>query len=189
MPTTDIDLVNRALTRLGAQPIASFADAGTEAATASALYPPARDALIAGYPWRFATRRAALTRAMQDPEADYAHAFDLPVDFLRALSLGTAGRARGLNFAIAGQAVLADADPVVLTYIAQVGEAVMPPHVQDALVARLTAEFCLPLTESTSRAEMLARAAEDALATARRIDAQQDSPRALTGYPLIEARR
>lgn len=187
--STDLDLVNRALTKLGASPIAAFTDPSVEASTAGILYPASRDALLASYPWRFATRRAALVQRPDPPAADFRLAYDLPADFLRALSLGGAGRGRGARFAIAEDAVLTDIDPAILTYIAAVGETAMPPHVQDALVARMAAELCLPLTESTSRADLLARLATDALTQARRIDAQQDTPKALAGFPLIEVRR
>ena len=58
-----------------------------------------------------------------------------------------------------------------------------------AELPRLAAEFCLPLTESASRAEVLFRLAENELRQARRLDSQQDTPRAIDGYPLVDVRR
>jgi hypothetical protein len=55
-------------------------------------------------------------------------------------------------------------------------------------LARLAAEFCLPLTENTSRAELLARLAEAELRSARRADSQQASATALGSFPLISVR-
>jgi hypothetical protein len=55
-------------------------------------------------------------------------------------------------------------------------------------VARLAAEFCLPLTESQSRAEMLFRLAETELRGARLVDSQQDTPRAIEHFPLVDVR-
>jgi hypothetical protein len=55
-------------------------------------------------------------------------------------------------------------------------------------VARLAAEFCLPLTENTSRADLLNRTAEQELMRAKRVDAQQDTPNALQDFSLINAR-
>jgi hypothetical protein len=57
-----------------------------------------------------------------------------------------------------------------------------------ALVARLAAEFCLPLTENTTRADLLARLAEAELRVARRADSQQASATALGSFPLISVR-
>jgi hypothetical protein len=55
-------------------------------------------------------------------------------------------------------------------------------------VARLAAEFCLPLTENSSRAERLARLAEDELRLARLVDSQQDTPPRVEDFSLIRAR-
>ena len=58
----------------------------------------------------------------------------------------------------------------------------------DCLVARLTAEFCIPLTENSSRAEMLYRLAEAELRVARQADSQQASARVIENFPLISVR-
>ena len=63
-----------------------------------------------------------------------------------------------------------------------------PPFFAQALVARLAAEFCLPLTESASRSEVLFRLAEAELRQARLVDSQQDTPRAIEGFPLVDVR-
>jgi hypothetical protein len=55
-------------------------------------------------------------------------------------------------------------------------------------VARLAAEFCLPLTENSTRTERLARIAEDELRLARLVDSQQHTPGRVEDFTLIEAR-
>jgi len=67
-------------------------------------------------------------------------------------------------------------------------ESAFPPFFASALVARLAAEFCIPLTENSSRAEMLFRLAEAELRVARQSDSQQASARVLEGFPLISVR-
>lgn len=76
-----------------------------------------------------------------------------------------------------------------MTYIYQPGENNFPPFFCDALVAKLAAEFCLPLTESTTRAEFLEKVAEDELNRARLIDSQQATPRKFEDFTLVEARQ
>jgi hypothetical protein len=56
------------------------------------------------------------------------------------------------------------------------------------VIARLAAEFCLPLTENSSRAEALAKLAELEFRRARLIDNQQDSQLGFEDFTLIEAR-
>src|SRR5688500_10711972 len=101
MALSDIALCSRALIRLGAAPIASFNDGTAESEIAGALFGPVRDALLSAYGWSFATGQVALSGLESPPVADYQKAFQLPTDFLRAISAGEGGRGRGLNYRIA----------------------------------------------------------------------------------------
>ena len=67
-------------------------------------------------------------------------------------------------------------------------EAELPAFFVPLLVTRLAAEFCIPLTEGSSRAMDLYRLAEAELRTARLIDSQQTTPQAFDDFTLIEAR-
>lgn len=188
MASTAVQLCTRALIALGARPIASFEEGSVEAQVAGQLYPGLRDALLSAHPWNFATAQGRLARLAAQPVADFAYAFQLPPAFLRALSAGQGTRGRGVEYRIAERRLHADSDAVVLTYLYRPREVDFPPFFDQALVARLAAEFCLPLTESASRAEVLTRLAERELQRARQIDAQQDAPPRLEDFPLVEAR-
>ncbi|WP_029009196.1 hypothetical protein [Azospirillum halopraeferens] len=187
MSLTAIGLCSRALIKIGATPITAFEEGTAEAEVAGALYAPTRDALLSAHPWSFATVQATLPRLDGAPAADYTHAFQLPADFLRALSAG-AGRGRGLEYRIHGRTLQADAGAVVLTYVRRPAEEDFPPFFDQALIARLAAEFCIPVTENTSRADTLHRLAEAEFRRARLTDAQQDSQERLEGFTLVEAR-
>lgn len=188
MALNDIGLCSRALIRLGAAPITSFDDGTAESEIAGALYAPVRDALLSAYPWTFATGQLSLTKLGTSPEADYQNAFGLPNDYLRAVSAGNGGKGRGINYKIVRGELHTDDEDVTLTYIFQPEEEEFPPFFDIALIARLAAEFCIPITESTSRAEALYRLATQEFARARQIDAQQDSPNSLENFTLIDVR-
>lgn len=189
MALNDVALASRALIRLGAAPIASFNDGSAEAEIAGALFAPIRDSLLSAYGWSFATGQTALGMMEAVPLADYARAFALPDDFLRALSAGTGGKGRGLRYRIARHTLHTDAESVLLTYIFRPGEEEFPPYFDAALIARLSAEFCIPVTENTARAETLFRMATAEFERARQIDAQQDSPGRIEDFSLIKARQ
>lgn len=189
MALTAIALCSRALLKIGATGIASFDEGTAEAEVAANLYPSTRDALLSGHAWNFAVAQSRLGRLAAAPVADFAHAFQLPADFLRALSAGGEGSGRGLRYRIHERRLHADAEAVTLTYVFRPAEEAFPPFFDQALILRLAAEFCLPLTESTSRAELLHKLAEDELRRARLIDAQEETPQAFDHFPLIEARR
>ena len=188
MALSDIALCSRALIRIGAAPITSFNDGTAESEIAGALFGPVRDALLSAYGWSFASGQVTLAVLETPPLADYANAYQLPADFLRALSAGTGGKGRGLNFRIARNALHTDAEAVLLTYIFRPEEEEFPPYFDAALIARLAAEFTIPVTENTSRAEAMFRLSELELGRARQIDAQQDTPGKIEDFSLINAR-
>ena len=188
MALSALDLVNRALVKIGAAPIVSFDDNNAQAEAARLLYPSLRDALLSSYPWNFASTIQQLVKLIEKPVADYQYAFQLPADFLRALSAGTTGKSRGIAYQLVGKKIHTNADSVTLSYIYRPGEANCPPYFDTALIARLAAELTLPLTASTSRAEALQRIAEQEFRRARLIDAQQDTPACFEDFSLIEAR-
>lgn len=188
MALSDIALASRALVRIGAVPVTSFDDGTAESEIAGALFAPVRDALLSAYGWSFASGQASLVKLDTSPLADFSNAFQLPVDFLRALSAGTGGRGRGLRYRIARGALHTNAESVILTYIFRPAEEEFPPYFDAALIARLAAELTIPITESTSRAETAFRLAEMEYERARQIDAQQDTPNAIERFPLVDVR-
>lgn len=189
MPLTALALCSRALLKIGALPLASFDDGSAESELAGNLYPSVRDGLLSSHPWKFATGQISLPQLQDMPVADFHNAFLLPNDFLRALSAGQGERGLGLVYRIVENRLHTNAAEVVLSYIFCPNERNFPAFFNQALIARLAAEFCMPLTESTSRAQMLYKIAEEELRLARQIDTQQDMPRALTSFPLVEVRR
>ncbi len=190
MALNSVQLCARALLKVGAQPITSFDENTAEAEIAALLYGVCRDSLLSGHPWSFATAQVQLARLDESPLADFDHAFSLPGDFLRVLSAGhgQSGRGRGLAYRIQERRLHANADSLLLTYIFRPEESAFPAFFDQALICRLAAELCLPLTENTSRTEMLSRAAELEFARARTIDAQQQTPQVIERFPLVDVR-
>ncbi len=187
MALSAIALCSRALLKIGANTIASFDEGTAEAEVAGNLYPQVRDALLSSHPWSFATDQSTLAKLSAAPIADYQCAFQLPSDFLRALSAG-ADRGRGLDYRIAQKRLHANVDQVVLTYIFRPAEEDFPPYFDALLISQLAAEFCGPITESTTRAELLFKLAEDGFRRAKLIDGQQAPPRSIQNFPLIDVR-
>ncbi len=136
MALTRIDLCSRALLKIGAQTITSFDDGTAEAEVAASLYSTVRDAALSAHPWNFATYQATLPKLASAPVADFANAFQLPVDCIRVLSAGTAGRGQGIRYKIKRRQLHTDADEVILTYISRPDELDFPPFFDMALIAR-----------------------------------------------------
>lgn len=188
MVMTAIEICSTALVKLGASPIASFAEGTAESEIAARLYPITRDGLLAAYPWSFTIAQTALGAETAAPAADYAYSYALPADCLRVLSAGIGKAGRGLDYRVQGSKLLADAQSLTLTYQRTVPESQFPAFFTAVLIARLAAELCLPLTEGTGRAESLYQLAAAELRVARLLDSQQSTPRRVEDFTLIEAR-
>lgn len=188
MALNAISLCSRALLRIGCTPLGSFDDQTSEADIAAALYPHVRDSLLSAYPWSFATAQATLARLEASPVADYAYAYALPADYIRILSAGGMGAGQGLEYRLMNTQLLTNSDMVTLTYIFRPNELDFPPFFDAVLIYKLAADFAIPLTESASRAELFFKLADDEYKRAKQIDAQQDTPRRIENFPLIDAR-
>jgi len=187
MALSSIALCSRALLKTGCRSITSFDEGTAEAEVAGNLYETTRDALLSAHPWSFATAQETLPRLEAKPIADFDYAFQLPAGFLRVISAG-AGRGSGLTYRIQERRLHTHSSDAVLTYIFRPDESEFPPFFDQILIARLAAEFCIPLTDSTSRSDALRKLADVEFRQARLIDSQQDTPSAFEDFNLIGAR-
>lgn len=188
MALSQVAIASAALVKIGASPINSLTDDTAEADVANNLYTIARNGILSAHPWAFATKQVSLARLEEEPVADYDSAFQLPSDFLRALSAGVGDRGRGIEYRITADKLHANADEINLTYIYIPNESSFPPFFEQALIARLSAEFCIPLTENSSRSELLHKFAETEFRKAKLIDSQQDTVNSIEDFSLIDAR-
>ncbi len=188
MALSDIALCSRALIKIGAAPISSFDEGTAQSEIAGALYEQVRDALLSAYAWNFAVGQVQLAQLSEPPTADYTYAYELPTDYLRALSAGNGTRGRGLNYRIMGGKLHTNSSEVILTYIYRPEEESFPPYFDSVLITKLAAEFTIPITENTSRAESLYKRSESEYVRARQIDAQQDTPGRIEDFTLIDVR-
>ncbi len=187
-----LTLSRRALMKLGAIHITSFGEGTPEANIAAEIYPPTRDMLLSTHPWSFASKRRPIAGDQNWSSSNATNSFFLPSDFLRVISATAldvpTGRAPSLHYTINGDTLQTDSDRVFLHYIARVPASLWPSFFQNVMIDHLAAEFCLPLTENTSRTEFLSRRAERSLQRAKLIDSQQDSPRRIDDFSLIDVR-
>jgi hypothetical protein len=188
MSYTNIDLCSRALVELGANSISSFDETSCEATVASQLYQPTLENLLASYPWRFALKQKSLARLENKPVSDYQYAFQLPNNCLRILSAGQSVKSSGLQYKIVGKCLYANTSKVILNYIEKPDESTFPPFFVKAFITQLASEFCLPLTESTTRTDYMRKIAAEELKQARLVDSQQSINPCFQDFSLIEVR-
>lgn len=190
MALTRYELCSRALLKIGANTISSFEEGTAESEVAGNLYHSLCDATLSAHPWSFATGQVVLNKLAAKPVADFTYAYQLPSDFLRALSVGETCRecSRGVSYRIHEQRIHTNTDGVTLNYIFRADERTFPAFFDLALIVRLAAEFCMPLTENTARTESLMKLAEVEFRRAKSIDSQQQTPNVFKDFTLIRAR-
>ena len=77
----------------------------------------------------------------------------------------------------------------LLFHIFRPEEDSFPAFFSNALIARLAAELCLLLTESTARTDYMFQRAEEEFKAAKLTDSQQDIPACFQDFSLIEVRQ
>ncbi len=189
MAYTDIDICSNALIRVGASSISSFDEATAEAEVAKNLYNIIKNSLISSYPWNFSLKQARLNKLSFVPQADFRYAYLLPNDCLRVVSCGNDAKSRGLEYVINGKSLYSNVDNAIISYVADIKEDVMPSFFVELLIGKLASDFCIALTESTSRADFLNKRYEDDFKRAKLLDAQQATPKKFEDFTLINARK
>lgn len=187
MTLTDISICSDALIKIGANPIASFEEGSAEAEVAVNTYETVKKSMLSSHTWNFAIKKTKLNMLSDNPTTDYSRAFLLPNDLLRVISAG-ASAAKGLNYSIVGNQLHTNSENVSISYIANIKEEFFPAFFVPALVYKLAFEFSIPVTENTSKANFFANLAEIELRKAKLIDAQEETPKAIEDYTLVNVR-
>ncbi len=169
---TKIDLCSMALLKLGEEPIQSLTDDSAAAKLSRTLFDTVIDALVAIYPWRFATSDIELVR-----NADGN--FLLPANVLRVLN--TSGR-------IVGNRIFSDEESVKIIALVRTSPDKFPAYFISLAATRLAMEFCVPLLGDQTVFRMLVALYETELQTAKFLDASSGTNNGIKDFSLISAR-
>jgi hypothetical protein len=205
--TSDTELANLALTRLGHGQIATLDDGIKSAELCKLHLPIVRAVVLKLHPWNCAVKRAALSREIATPNHEFQYQFLLPVDCLKVIRTGweadgypstavygfpgvVGGYQTPIPYRIERGKLLCNETSVNIEYIALVTDvSLYDDLLVDIMAQRLAAEIAYPLTESKTTAEYALGVYKDKIAEARIIDAQEGSPRDVTDYsPWFSAR-
>ncbi len=188
MSLSAVQICNRALDILGADPILSLADNTEAGRLCNRNYAAVRDAVIRAYPWNAAMRRASLPALVEAPAWGFARAYELPTDCLRLWRVEDEGFA---EWRVEGRRVVSDAGPPLrILYLASLDDTtLLDPLMGEAMAGRLAADLAYRLTGSTSLANHAWTIYQAKLAEARRVDAQEGTPEGLVARDWLDARR
>lgn len=193
MASSEVDIVNGALRRLGAKPITSLGDDTVQARLANGLLPNVRDAVLRSHLWNCAMNRSELALLVDAPSHGWAHQFQLPTDpyCLRVISVNSlqGDDDPGDPFKVEGRKLLCDSSTAKIRYVGRVTD----PNDYDQLLyetisIRMAAEMAYPVTGSTSMATMMWQLYEEKAKEARGVDGQEGTAEAMNDTTLIDVR-
>lgn len=193
-----IEIVNRALTKLGDANLTSLEDDCKTAQLASAMYDLVRDGEISAHSWNFAKARAVLPADLDKPVFGWEWQYSLPADCLRILEAGPWPQAVMADyvggdsrpFIEEGGKLLTNLPPALnLVYLRRITDSgYYPPVFTDALACKLAVELCEPVTGSNSKRQMAWQEYERTIKQARRLNAIGRPPLAPAEGSWVTAR-
>jgi hypothetical protein len=186
---SEVQICNLALLELGQAGITAFNEGSKPATLAEAFYEHTRDVVLAAHPWNFALVRAELALEVATPVWGFARQFQLPTDPLCLRVWRMDGEAEGLIWKVEGGKLLTDETIAQIQYIAQITNPVLfSPLFVEALAARLSARFAMPVTGSREKAKDMYAMYEAKLREARTLDGQEGTPEAYVNDELSRDR-
>ena len=154
-----------------------------------------RNAVLAAYPWTWATRRVQLDRRDDDPNTLYTHTFWLPrdADFL-GIGVRAVYRSRDDSRPLTERwtrykdGVTADYAELWADYLENVPTTGWPPLLIHALVLKLCSEWAYYFVDQANLKQMYEAEFTAAFNDAKRVDAQGKPAEGIEEFALIEAR-
>ena len=185
-----IDICNRGLIFIGAEPITSFDDGTTEASVAANVYEDVVQSSLCNARWRFATNQQTLNRLTDAPTARYDLAYQQPNDTLiiHAITVNE----NPIEYQIYGDMIYADTsttDTVVADYTFRQTEEFFPSYFIMAVAYGLAQVFATSIARDGSLTQTMATLADRAMLKARSVDSQQQTTRKLLTGRFVQNRR
>ena len=178
--SSDVEICNMALTRLGQSRIASLSQSGLEAEMCTLYYAQTRDELLSSYEWPFAMERKVLAAEAGTNLTEYDYKYTLPTDLLRPITQISEDDYSDLtdDFRIEGQFLYSDLSPNYLKYIKKVTKASeLSVLFVEPFYLRMATKMCLKLTQDQSLLTILFREYSAAMLNAMGVQGSSDRQR------------
>jgi hypothetical protein len=156
---SQVEICNRAATKLGASRITSLSENSKTARALSSVYETVRKAELAKNHWNFALARRSLAALGATPDWGFVYQYQLPTDFLKITQVHDIFVAPGLvdyrqeddsAYAIEGSMILTDfGAPLKIRYVRDITDpAAFDPLFVEMLAAKMAYEVCYEITQS-----------------------------------------
>lgn len=159
---SQVEIANRALTKLGAARIISFGDDNKQARAISSMWDIVRDSELRAHIWSFSVKRTALPALVSTPDWGYEYEYQVPGDYLRLLQVNDVYNGPSMDdyrngatadYVLEGRKILTDfGAPLKIRYIARMEDTTMwDTNFVEAFACKLAFELAEDLTQSNQK--------------------------------------
>jgi hypothetical protein len=186
---TRIEIINRALTKLGSDRLMSEADDNAASRAVEAIYDGTLETLLRSYRWSFAIKRAQLAQLTEEPVFGYQFMYQLPSDCIRIDVVtndvhldwvDTQWESYRLpipQYQVEGRKILTDMDTVYIRYGARMPDPTTYDEAfTEAFACKLAVELCETIKQSTTKKQDAKEDFKDAISAARNVSAIERPP-------------
>jgi len=150
-----VQIVNKALTYLGANRITSLSDETLEAQSASNMYEDSLRSILSECCWKFATKRVLLNKLNEEPayiENGMAYYFQLPSDLVEIFGVMNDEAVWDRE----AKKIISNQSEFGIKYVYFCDDTTLyPSYFVDAFAIKLAADMCYELTNSEAKTEAL----------------------------------
>lgn len=182
MASTETDVGNAALWKIGERPVLSFDDGNDRARFLKTRFADVRDDELRSYRWSFALKRARLSALATTPAHGFSYEYAIPPDCLQMVeidgqdvvfTLENSLAPGGAAFSLESGKILTDLSaPLNVRYVRrEESVAIWDPCFVEAVACRLAVEGAEPLTQSDTKKVRATQAYTAAIKNARRMNA------------------
>ncbi len=185
--TSETDICNSALSRLGEANLLSLVDDNSANATyCRQFYEDERDFLFRLYPWNFSTKRVTLQREVATPDWEFAFYYKLPNDCVKLLEMQDEAYTK---HKIEGRSIVTDLETVKIRYSSIIIDTSQFDKSFIMLLSlRLSAILAYPLTKSNTVTQQMWKLYDEYEMDAMSADGQEGTPDVLEDRSLIDVR-
>lgn len=188
MASSEVEICNSALIKIGAARILALTDDNDRARLCSDVYPRLRDKLLRSHPWNFAIERVQLALSTSVPAFGFSNKFAVPTDCLRILEIND-GSTADLEYQKEGDYIVTDESQIFIKYIKKITDvSKYDKNFDEVLALEIAANIVYALTQSTTLKESLQAEAKYELSQARSFDAQEGTPQRVVANDFLNSR-
>ena len=171
-----VDICNSALNMLGGATIISLTENSKNGRLCNQRYEPVRDAIFRSHPWNCLIERTDLAANTETPNFQWKFQYTLPADCIRVLRTENSNLSNEEQYRIEGRNLLTNQSTIKIQYVAKITDTTKYDTLLiETISARLAAELCYPITQSSTLMDRMFALYDAKLKEARFADATEGS--------------